>query len=98
MSHQGVLVNLAVRSEHGLDHELVHVLLVGVVLERLKTDGDGDLIAGVNNPGVGLDTVPGKKNFTSHSTIKIFDQNYLFGAVVLILKHTFFSARFFSFM
>ena len=69
--HQGVLVNLAVRSEHGLDHELVFVLLGGVVLERLKTDGDGDLIARVHNPGVGLDAVPGRKIFTSHF-LKIF--------------------------
>ena len=69
--HQGVLVNLAVRSEHGMDHELVIVLHGWVVLERLKTDGDGDLIARVHNPGVGLDAVPGRKIFTSHF-LKIF--------------------------
>ena len=72
LSHQGVLVNLAVGSEHGLDHELVFVLLGGVVLERLKTDGNGDLIARIHNPGVGLDAVPGKKIFTSHFLLKIF--------------------------
>ena len=37
LSHQGVLVDLAVRSEHGLDHELVFVLLCWIILERLQT-------------------------------------------------------------
>ena len=36
------------------------VLLVGVILEGLEADSDGDLIAGIHNPGVRLDTVPGK--------------------------------------
>ena len=53
--HQDVLFYLAARIEHRLDIKLVFVLLGGVVPERLKTDGDGDLIAGVHNSRVGLD-------------------------------------------
>ena len=64
--HQVVLFYFAARIEHRLDIKLVFVLLGGVVLERLKTDGDGDLIARVHHPGVGLDTVPGNRIFTSH--------------------------------
>ena len=43
------------------------VLLGGVILEGLEADSDGDLIAGIHNPGVGLDTVPGqRKRLLSH--------------------------------
>ena len=61
--HQSILVDLAIRSEHWLDHELVFVLLRGVILEGLETDGDGDLIPRIHNSGIGFDTVPREKQF-----------------------------------
>ena len=54
---QRVLVDVAVRGEHGLDHELVLVLLRGVVLEGLQTDGDGHLVPGIHHARVGLHTI-----------------------------------------
>ena len=57
--HQGVLVDLAdLGGEHGLHHELVFVLLVGVELEGLETDGNADLGVGVDDSRVRLHTVP----------------------------------------
>ena len=35
-AYQGVLVDFAIGRDHGLDHELVTVFLVGIVLERLE--------------------------------------------------------------
>ena len=61
--HQSILVDLAIRSEHWLDHELVFVLLRGVILEGLETDGDGDLPPGMPDSRSGLDTVPREKQF-----------------------------------
>ena len=59
VTHQSVLVDLAgLWSEHGLDHELVFVLLGRVELEGLETDGDVDLGVGVQHSGVRLHTVP----------------------------------------
>ena len=35
-TYECVLIDFPIRREHGLDHELVAVLVVGVVLERLQ--------------------------------------------------------------
>ena len=35
-AYQGILVDFPVRSNHGLYHELVAVLFVGIILERLE--------------------------------------------------------------
>ena len=106
ITDQRVLVDLPVRREHALHHELVLVLLVGVVLERLQAhwgnrlieDGciaDTDLLSAPRcwgpPPRVGLDAVPG-------ATAQAKIQPHLLGAVVLILKQTFLSDGFFSFM
>ena len=41
LAYQGVLVDVSLRREHGLDHELVPVLLRRIKLERLETDCKG---------------------------------------------------------
>ena len=72
VTHQSVLVDLAgLRGEHGLDHELVFVLLGRVELEGLETDGDADLGVWVHHTGVRLHTVPtGGERVFSKRTLK----------------------------
>ena len=41
-AYQGVLVDFAIGRDHGLDHELVTVFLVGIVLERLEANWKGE--------------------------------------------------------
>ena len=99
VTHQSVLVDLAgLWSEHGLDHELVLVLLGWVELEGLETDGDADLGVGVYHPGVRLHTVPTEIERSLGNLGRDLAWCYLLGAVVFILKQTFLSDGFFNFM
>ena len=57
-SYQEVLMEFSLWSVHGLDHELVLVLLRGIIVEWLETYCDADLGVGINYSRVWLHTIP----------------------------------------